>query len=87
MSSAAPRPLAEVLRDEMIMRDRIVAVLRDGPKTIPEIAEILAAPSREVTLWVMAMRRYGRLEEMPKPKADDYFRYKLMEGHKDGVAH
>jgi hypothetical protein len=87
VSSTAPRALAEVLRDEMIMRDRIAAALRDGPKTIPELAELLGAPTREVTLWVMAMRRYGKLEEMPKPKADDYFRYKLMEGHKDGVAH
>jgi hypothetical protein len=87
VSSAAPRALAEVLRDEMIMRDRIAAVLRDGPKTIPELAELLGAPTREVTLWVMAMRRYGKLEEMPKPKIDDYFRYKLMEGHTDGVAH
>jgi hypothetical protein len=25
---------------------------------------------------VMAMRRYGSLEELPKPKADDYFRYR-----------
>ena len=41
MSSAVPRPLAEVLRDEMVMRDRIAAVLGDGPKTIPEIAELL----------------------------------------------
>ena len=87
MSSAAPRPLAEVLRDEMIMRGRIAAVLHDGPKTIPEMAELLGAPSREVTLWVMAMRRYGKLEELPKPKIDDYFRYKLMEGHEDGHAH
>jgi predicted transcriptional regulator len=87
MSSAAPRPLAEVLRDEMMMRDRIAAVLRDGPKTIPEIAALLGAPSREVVHWVMAMRRYGTIEEMPKPKIDDYFTYKLTEGHKDGVAH
>jgi hypothetical protein len=87
VSSVAPRPLAEVLRDEMVMRDRIAAVLGDGPKTIPEIAELVGAPVREVTQWVMAMRRYGKLEEMPKPKIDDYFRYKLMEGHKDGVAH
>jgi predicted transcriptional regulator len=79
--------LAEVLRDEMIMRDRIAAILREEPKTIPELAELLGAPAREVTQWVMAMRRYGSLEEMPKPKMDDYFRYKLMEGHQDGVAH
>jgi len=86
MSDSAPRALAEVLRDEMFMQDRVTAALRDGPKTIPEIAEILGAPSREVTQWVMAMRRYGKLEETPKPKADDYFKYKLTEGQKDGVA-
>jgi hypothetical protein len=87
MSGVVVRPLAEVLRDEMTMRDRIAAVLRDGARTIPEIADLLGAPRREVTLWVMAMRRYGAIEELPKPKADDYFRYKLAEGHKDGVTH
>jgi len=77
MRSASPRPLAEVLRDEMTVRDRIVSVVREGPKTIPEIAAALKAPPREVTLWVMAMRRYGMLEELPKPREDDYFRYQL----------
>jgi hypothetical protein len=74
----SPRPLAEVLRDELLQRDRIAAALADGPKTIPELAAALGAPGREVVLWVMAMRRYGLLEELPKPKADDYFRYQLV---------
>ena len=78
MNRSAPRSLAEVLRDEMLARDRIKAVLRDGPRTIPEIAEALAAPTREVTLWVMAMCRYGALAEVPKSRADDYFRYSLL---------
>ena len=77
MTALPPRPLAEVLRDEMVAKDRIAQVLHDGPRTIPEIAEALGAPSWEVTLWVMAMRRYGALEELPKPKADDYFQYRL----------
>ncbi len=72
-----PRGFADVMRDEMVMRPRIAAVLREGPKTIPEIAEALAAPARDVTLWVMALRRYGALEELPKPKADDYYQYRL----------
>lgn len=76
MSNGVPRSLAEVLRDELTARDRIVALLDDGPKTIPEIAAALGAPSREVTHWVMAMYRYGALEGLPKPRADDYFRYK-----------
>lgn len=76
-TSLKPRGFADVMRDEMVMRPRIAAVLREGPKTIPEIAAALAAPARDVTLWVMALRRYGALEELPKPKAEDYYRYRL----------
>ncbi len=72
------RPLGEVLRDEMTMKGRIAEALRDGPKTIPEIAEMLAAPAQEITLWVMAMHRYGALKDLPKGKADDYYRYGLV---------
>jgi hypothetical protein len=71
------RDLGEVIRDEMVMKDRIVSLVREEAKTIPEIAEALACPVREVTFWVMAMRRYGSLEELPKSKADDYFRYRM----------
>ena len=72
---ATPRAPAEIMRDEMVMRPKILAALADGARTIPEIADVLGAPAPEVTLWVMALRRYGALEEMPKPKADDYYRY------------
>lgn len=71
-----PRARAEIMRDEMTMQPRIIALLAGGPKTIPEIAEALGAPEPEVTLWVMALRRYGTLEELPKPKAEDYYRYR-----------
>ena len=74
------RDLGEVLRDEGVQRERITAILREGPKTIPEIAADLHAPAYEVTKWVMAMRRFGRIRDMPKARADDYFRYALVEG-------
>jgi hypothetical protein len=73
------RNLAEVFRDEMVERDRVAGVLRSGAKTIPEIAQALHAPSPEVTKWVMAMRRYGRVRDLPKARADDYYRYELVE--------
>ncbi len=73
------RNLKEVLRDEMVERDRIAGVLRAGPKTLPEIAAALKAPTHEVTKWVMGMRRYGRIRELPKARADDYYRYELVE--------
>ena len=80
MTPRAPlRNLGEVLRDELVERDRIAAVLGTGPKTLPELAEALGAPVPEVTKWVMAMRRYGRVRDLPKARADDYFRYELVE--------
>jgi hypothetical protein len=76
MAREKVRDLGEVLRDEMVMKDRIASLLREKPRTIPEIADALSCPVRDVTFWVMAMRRYGSLEEMPKPKTEEYFRYK-----------
>jgi hypothetical protein len=71
------RDLAEVLRDEMVMQQRISSLLRQGPLTIPQLAEALDTPGWEVTAWVMAMRRYGLLKELPKNRADDYYQYAL----------
>ena len=77
MEKKVTRDLAEVLRDEMYMRDRITNLLREGPKTVLEIAAELGYPSHEVMMWIMGMRRYGIIIEMPKERADDYYQYKL----------
>ena len=69
----------EILRDEMVMKDRILKILADGPKTILEISALLDYPDNEVTLWVMAMVRYGSLKEMPKSRVDDYYPYAIMD--------
>ena len=77
MKKKEMRNLAEVLRDEMVMRQRICELLKEGPLTIPQLAEALDSPGWEATIWVMAMRRYGRLKELPKSRADDYYQYAL----------
>lgn len=69
------RDLGEVLRDEMVMQDRIAALVREEPKTIPEIAEALGHPTQEVVYWVMGMRRYGKLKEKGRPNDDGYYLY------------
>ncbi len=73
------RNLNEVLRDELYERDRVAAALRGGPKTVPELATALDVPAPEVTKWVMAMRRYGRVRDLPKTRSEDYYRYQLVE--------
>jgi len=69
----------EVIREEMFMRDRVLAALRDGPKTVPEIAEAMGSPVHEVMYWVMATRKYGYIEESKEPNEDDYYQYMLVE--------
>lgn len=77
MDNLITRDFAEIMRDEMVIKDKIVARLREGPKTIPEIADSLGYPKHEVVFWVMAMWRYGTLEETGKPDDEGYYQYKL----------
>ena len=78
MERRLPRDTFEVLRDEMYLKDRIADILRHGPKTIPELAGALNLPSHEVMMIVMAMRRFGVVEELPKNRRDDYFQYSFI---------
>jgi hypothetical protein len=77
--STTRRDMREVMRDEMIMRDRIFTILQDGTKSIPEISEALGAPNHETVFWLMAMRRYGMIEEVGRPDIDGYFQYEFKE--------
>lgn len=79
MDNHRSRDLTEVMRDEMVFKDRIVAVLREGPKRIPEIAEALGHPSHEVMYWIMAMWRYGTVVEAGKADDEGYYQYKLKQ--------
>jgi len=71
------RHMLDIAQDEMIMRDRIAAVLAEGGKTIPELAEALGYSTREVTVWLFGMRRYGLVEEVGRADVDGYFHYEL----------
>lgn len=71
------RDMLDIAQDEMIMKDRIAGVLAEGPKTIPELAETLGSPTREVTVWLFGMRRYGTVEEIGRADVDGYFQYEL----------
>jgi hypothetical protein len=69
------RDVREVIREEPVMRPRILASLEQGPLTVPQIAEAIGAPTHEVVFWVMGMRRYGWLAEVKGSDADGYFQY------------
>jgi hypothetical protein len=79
------RDIREIVHDEMIMKDRIAKILKDGPQTIPELAKALGYPSQEVTIWLFAMRRYGEVEVIGKPDVDGYFRYALIKQQNENL--
>ena len=65
------------MRDEMIMQDKIKKIVESEGRTIPEIANALKSPTHEVVFWVMAMRKYGILEESSQPDDDGFYTYSL----------
>jgi hypothetical protein len=77
--SAALRDTREVIREEPLMHAPILAALAAGPLTVPEIAEAIGRPSHEVLFWVMGMRRYRILVEVPDADDDGYFHYAVKE--------
>lgn len=73
------RDLTEIMRDEMVMKDAILPLLNEKAMTIPEIAEAVGSPRREVTLWIMALWRYGRVVETGSPDESGYCSYRAKE--------
>lgn len=72
--SAVMRDVREIVREEMLMRDKILSVLGEESMTVPELAEALGHPAYEVMFWVMGMRKYGYLAE--KELSDEgYYKY------------
>lgn len=73
--SGPHRDPREVVREEPIMRRRILDAVRAAPLSVPDIATQIGAPAHEVLVWVMGMRRYGYLSEVKSSAGDGYFRY------------
>ena len=71
----ALRDTIEVIREEQAMHAPILAAVADGPLTIPQIAEAIGKPAHETVYWVMGMRRYNFLIELPEADDDGYFLY------------
>ena len=76
MSNRIERDTAEAMRDEMVMREKILSLLSENPGTVPEIANALECSTSDVMFWIMAMWRYGALEEVGKPDGEGYYKYR-----------
>ena len=77
-TAASIRHVREIIRDEQAMRAPILKALEAGPQTIPQIAAALGKPTREVTFWVMGLRKYGWLAEIKEVDDEGYFPYQAV---------
>ena len=73
------RSVREIVRDEQVMRRRILAALEAGPLTVPELSSVLERPTHEVMFWVMGLRKYGWLAEIKEVTDEGYYRYQVVE--------
>jgi predicted Rossmann fold nucleotide-binding protein DprA/Smf involved in DNA uptake len=78
-AEATTRDVREIVREEHVMRPAILAAVANEPRTVPEIAEAIGRPTREVVFWVMGMRKYGYLAEVPGADDEGYFRYRPVD--------
>ena len=70
------RDLREVIREEPLVRGRLLELLFDtGPLTVPELAERSGLPEAEVMVWTMGLRKYGYVAEEKGVSADGHYRY------------
>ena len=74
------RDVREVVRDEPLLRSRLLELLQDGPLTVPELAAAGGQIEDEVMVWLMGLRKYGYVAEVPGANGDGYFAYGVVEG-------
>ncbi len=72
------RDVREVIREEPLMRDRLLALLAGGPLTVRELAAAAGLPASEVMVWVMGMRKYGYVAEEKGPGRIPEYRYAVV---------
>ena len=72
------RDTREIIREEPLHRRAILEAVVVEPRTVPEIAAAIGEPEREVMFWVMGMRKYGRVAELPEVTAEGYYRFKAV---------
>ncbi len=70
----------QIARQEHGMRRRTLDLLREGPKTVPEIAAALGVPAHQANWWLMGYVRYGFVRATEEVTQDGYYRYAIVEG-------
>ncbi len=72
------KELAALRREQSKIRKKLTQSLKEGPKTVPELAKAIDIPSHETFWYLMGLKKYGQVVE--KEERDGYYEYALKEG-------
>jgi predicted transcriptional regulator len=64
------------LKEQLKIEREITRVLKDGPKTVPALAEATGFPTETVFWHLVALKKYGKVVEAEQE--GDYFQYRLV---------
>jgi len=61
----------------------LLNALKEGDKTVPQLAESIGVPKDEVLYQLMSLLKYGFVETGEIDNMDEYFYYKIKSNGKD----
>ncbi len=64
------------MKENRAFRKKISEALSEGPKTVPELAEVTGIPSQHILWQLTSMKKYGKVAE--GDQSGDYFQYVLL---------
>jgi predicted Rossmann fold nucleotide-binding protein DprA/Smf involved in DNA uptake len=65
------------LKEQQAIRRQICQVMRDAPKTVPEVAEATGIPADQVLWHITAMKKYDLAVETGMD--GEYYQYQLVQ--------
>jgi len=69
-----------LLKEQKAIRGQICHAMRDGPKTVPEVAVSTGLPANQVLWHITAMRKYDLVAEAEM--CGEYYTYQLVQESK-----
>lgn len=69
----------EAIKSYTRMKKKILEILKEEPKTIPQIAKEAELNIDEITYYLMSMRKYGLLTVANIDDDDEYYFYQLKQ--------
>ena len=82
-SHPVPKEVKEQLKYFTRTKKMLINALKEGDKTVPQLADELNLPSDEVMYQLMSLLKYGFVETGEIDDMDEYFTYKIKSDGKN----